>query len=447
VVLALPAANGDTAPDWAWSLTVADSLTYGPVPGGQSDLLLPVAPEQLLLVDRDGVLLGDPLALVKPDAEPAGRLTGQPINLPTAAGSGWAVPTEEGWFRVTAGRSGFEANPTFHPYTTAVPDSQEVQALRVPQADADLVLICAGAHVDAYTVGADMAGPVPWLGAPGEELVAEPATADLDGNGRNDVIMVTPERIHASQASGEAITGFPVRLGDLFPLADSTRVAGPVVVADTDGDRANEVYFTTDGGHLIGLESDGQLIPRTPFRWGDRAAAGLAVGDWDATSAGRVVWLLSGGGYTGPPLDRQYRNGRTISYALPGTRPDAGGTSEWRSAGGGFARSGPVGEVTDLGSASPLAAVAERPLVYPNPLRDDRLTVRFFSAGGAPAEFVLYNLEGEQVAEQSVETVAGQINEHVITLPGLASGLYVCRLIHDASGSRETTTFTLAVEH
>jgi hypothetical protein len=443
----LAAAAGTTAPDWAWTTAVADTLAWGPTPGGSDWLLLPVAPDELRLIDRDGGLVGDPLALQEGGATPA-RLAGAPRAAPSATGPGWVVPTERGWFRVTADRSGLEPDPGFFAYPTVPSPEATVRTARLPAPEGDVLLVFTGEG----TVGSwrltdeGVQGPFAWPAIPDEELVAEPAVADVDGNGRDDVVLLTASRVHAAQADGAPLSGFPVRLLELFPLPDSTRVAGPVVICDVDGDRANEIHFATNGGHLVGLGADGRLLARTPFLWGDRGASGMAVGSWTTDSGQRLLWLVSEGGYRGPPLDRQLYGGRIAAYTLASGPAAEGGTSEWLAAQGSFARGGPVGEATALGAAAPLAAFADNPLVYPNPLRGGTLTVRFYSSGGAAAEFALYNLEGEQILTENLPTVAGQINEYPVSLPTLASGLYLCRLVHDASGSRETTIITLAVE-
>jgi hypothetical protein len=448
-VVAIPASAPDSAfPGFRWNVDVADTLSYGPVPGGGTELLLAVRPDQLLLLDEDGGVVGDPLALVRPGDQPAQRFAGAPSAAPVAGGdSRWVVPVEDGWFLVTADAEGLDPAPDFYPYPQALPDSVGVKTARLRGEEADaLVLFTSAGAADVWQLGPQTAsGPTPWPGAPDEALVAEPAVADLDGNGRDDVVLLTAERILACQAGGEPLTGFPLELLSLFPLADSTRVVGPVVVLDTDADPANEIYFGTSIGHLVGLEANGELVDRTPFRWGDGAAAGMAAGDWTDPAGRRILWLLNGGGYTGPPLDRHYQNGRLVGYALPGGRSEAG-TSEWLAAAGGFARTGATGEARDLGAEAPLAQLAGDPILYPNPLRGDDVVLRFYSAGGAPAEVAVYNLEGEEVVTEQVPTVAGQMNEHTLTLPGLASGLYVCRVVHDAGGGSETSIITLAVE-
>jgi RimJ/RimL family protein N-acetyltransferase len=48
--------------------------------------------------------------------------------------------------------------------------------------------------------------------------------------------------------------------------------------------------------------------------------------------------------------------------------------------------------------------------MYPNPLRQDDLTVRFYSAGSGEAMFAVHNLEGEIVLKERITVASGTIN-------------------------------------
>ena len=52
-------------------------------------------------------------------------------------------------------------------------------------------------------------------------LVSAPAVADVDADGRQDLVLATAERIFALANNGVTLTGFPRRLYDLFPLPDT----------------------------------------------------------------------------------------------------------------------------------------------------------------------------------------------------------------------------------
>ncbi len=275
-------------------------------------------------------------------------------------------------------------------------------------------------------------------------LVCEPAVADLDADGRSDIILATAERIFAFHTDGIAVRGFPSRLFELFPLPDSTRIVGPLIVADGTGDGINEIFYNTTAGHLVGLSSTGTLLNSMPFRWGDEGNPGLAYGN-DAAS-NLQLWMISSGGYATEPFGRNHVNGRVVTYGLAAESADDLLTSRWLGPLGGSTRSGSVGLPRDFGDRSPLAAEMDRVIMYPNPVHESDVTVRFYAYEQGQARFVLYNLQGEEVKRAEFATVADAINENRLDISGLASGLYLGRLVFPGASGSETKTMTLAVE-
>lgn len=275
-------------------------------------------------------------------------------------------------------------------------------------------------------------------------LVCEPAVADLDADGRDDLILATDQRVFAYSGNGVPLRGFPSRLYELFPLPDSTRIAGPLIVADATGDGVNEIFYNTTGGHLIGLAATGKLLDYLPFRWGDEGTGGLAMGA-DA-EGNNLLWLVSPGSYATEPFGRNHVNGRIAAYGLALAAADDGLTSSWRGPMGGSTRSGSVGEARNLDTLSPLAEEKQKVIMYPNPVNEDHVTIRFFAHAEGKARFILYNLQGEEVKRSEFETTTGVINENRMDVSGLVSGLYLGRLVYPGSDGTETKTMTLAVE-
>ena len=382
----------------------------------------------------DGAILGQPLDLG------AAEVRGEPVSMD--AGRTLALPGDDHWWEITR-----DAEQRLQRTDHAYPRTAEgaVRAVVLDEPDAQLLVFFDDlGSLDAWRGAAGNWSPA---ASPltGEVPVSDPAAADLDGDGRNDLVLVTAERIHAVSASGARLAGWPVTLRELFPLADTTGFSGPVVVADGTGDGVNEVYVPTDGGHLLALDARGDLLPGFPLRWGDRAAAGLAVGPGIDAASPRVLWLLSSGGYAGPPRERNLVNGRVAGLQLAAPAP-GDRTSEWLGAAGGPDRAGTAGTARDLGGIAPAAAQVDRAVLYPNPLGDSPLTVRFFSADDHPARFWVHNLEGEVVLETNLSALAGEVNERTVDLSQLASGLYVCRLQYSTTAGRVMRTMTLAVE-
>jgi hypothetical protein len=87
-----------------------------------------------------------------------------------------------------------------------------------------------------------------------------------------------------------------------------------------------------------------------------------------------------------------------------------------------------------------------QPIVYyPNPLTEENLTVRFYSETDRPAQLVIYNVEGEVVSRHTIQTSARQVNEELISLPQLASGVYICQLERETDRGVERSVSSLAV--
>jgi M6 family metalloprotease-like protein len=428
----------------SWSIQVGERLSGGPVPldwqGDSGRILVPAHPDSLVLVDDSGMVLGQPLKIT---TQETGLRIAAPIQ--ETGGTGMVpVISLGGWHLVRQDATGLVSAPEFYPFFRAAAEIPDWTAVVATEGAFQLHVFDSEGELGSWRIQPD--GSVtdldPGLGVD-EPLVAMPAIADVDGDGRDDLVLATEERIFALRPDGVSLRGFPVRFYDLFPLPDSTRVSGPVVVADGTGDGVNEIYFNTDGGHLIGLDATGRLLPLMPLRWADRRTGGMAVGGPDDD---RLLWLVSPGGYTGPPLGRQFVNGRVIGFGLANALGEGSRTSEWLGPVGGSHRRGSEGTAKNLGPAAPAAAEVDKVVLYPNPVVGDGVTVRFFSVGSRAARLSIYNLEGEEVAKADIPVTAGTVNEFRLPLPGIASGLYLVRLEFDASNGVEMRTLTLAVE-
>jgi M6 family metalloprotease-like protein len=421
-----------------WQMALADSLVCGAVPlrAGPATRLACAAPDRVYLATSAGAAVGTPWVPGEP-LDPQAEVTGVwPIA--TDVYDRLCVTTRVGWYVVGTDGDGWTTTG-FNPYPR--PAVGAITAAVVP-----VSAIVATVHVfdDLGAVGAwrlddELVEAADHVAAVDGPLVCAPAVADVDGDGLNDLVAATATRVCALKADGIPLRGWPRRLYDLFPLADTTRIAGPLVVADATGDGHNEIFFNTDGGHLMGLGPDGTLLEQLPLRWGDRRQAGFAVGDG---TAGRLLWLVSGGGYTSPPMDRTWVNGRVAAWQIDRVL----GTSEWLGPGGSIARSGPAGTAVDLGSGTTAALDRAEVALFPNPASGEVVNARFWSDAAGPARLAVYDLQGELVREGTFAGAGGQMNQVRLELPGISSGMYVVVLDFMGSGGRRTRTMTLAVE-
>jgi len=428
-------------------VSVGASLAYAPVPGGSSTLLTCVQPDTLLLLNTpDGSQQGEPLVLADSAGGPFGGFKAPPLPLrPGNEQMGWAVFGAQGWFYVTSSSAGLE-NTTFTPYIAVTADSS-LWRVALPEGDTVSLLVFDTTGMlgswRLHTTGQIDSNV--WQGVLPSGPVTDPAVADLDGDGRHDVILLTATHVRAYQSEGAPLTGFPVALAELFPLPDSTRIAGPVVVGDATGDGVNELFFVTNHGHLFGLDARGRLLAKTPYLWGQQPLAGLAIAPGLSPDE-RLLWLVESGGHKSAPLERRFTNGRIVGYRLLGSGTASQATSEWLGPEGGSWRLGPVGSVSRLTVSAPWQQDVERVVLYPNPLHGQDLTVRFRPEGDNAARFVIFNLEGEIVRQETISVTGGQMKEHIVPLPDLVSGMYVCQLEWENNSGLTRKTMTLAVE-
>lgn len=430
-----------------WAVDVADSLVAGPLrlPSTLGTRLVVMAsPDGLHLYDLEGAPVGTGLNLAGATGWSGAAWRGTPRLEASVEVSFLFVFLDQGWVLMDLTSGSAEI-------------VEETAFARAIEGDLQTALIKSDhsyrvwAYDDIGLVGAwlvDWPGLVVDMDAPelSQPLVCEPAVADVDGDGNDDLILLTADRILGYQASGAPLRGFPVRFVDLFPLDAETQITGPTVVVDATGDGVNEIFFNTDGGHLIGLDATGRLISETPFLWGDTAGAGFAVGETYPVTRKRLLFMLAEGGYTGAPLDRQYYNGRVAGYELTGTAENRLATSTWLGTSGGSDRSGSQGQARLLGPVAPSFDDMREAFVYPNPVHDDVVTVRFFSNQAGQARFELYTLEGEQVTSETFAVQGGMVHEHRFDCSMARSGIYLCRLVHPGPSGTEIRTMTLAVE-
>jgi subtilisin family serine protease len=143
---------------------------------------------------------------------------------------------------------------------------------------------------------------------------ATPALADVDGDGRTDVVWGGNDgQVYAWRAGGGRLGGFPRRIG-----GDGDRVR--VALADLDGEPGDEIVATTSGAGVYVLRADGSsldgwprwmtvdLLPPVVTRLGDdprpcivvAGAAAVAVHDADGTT--RWTRPLPGRGIGAPAV-------------------------------------------------------------------------------------------------------------------------------------------------
>ncbi|NNE42667.1 MAG: T9SS type A sorting domain-containing protein, partial [Gemmatimonadetes bacterium] len=263
-----------------------------------------------------------------------------------------------------------------------------------------------------------------------------PAFGDLDGDGLLEIALTSGGRdVHAINYNGTSMPGWPVKpeIGD-FP-GFGTPVPGPAI-ADVDGDGRQDVVVGLVDFTVRALAPDGKLVDGFPFVTGNtlRSTPCVVDANGDGTldlfvqstdghvyarrlagtaSATNPQWPMFGGG---PSLHSSY---------------DASRTPVAISAGTGILR-GPV-------------QVYPNPVMPRHEEFTVRYTLGSASAGATEVRVRMYNLAGEQVREMEGSAFPNTQNEIRVPTGDLAPGVYFCSLRARSGAEVETQMDKFAV--
>ncbi len=258
--------------------------------------------------------------------------------------------------------------------------------------------------------------------------------------------LIAGARLARVGQGGDWLAGWP-RHGQ--PELDAGRAAPLVARLQGAPDGSDHYLFAAADGRLLACDSRGDDIAGWPVQ-GPAACAATPVlgvlggsGGADLAAVGafaRVVGNADGGASLLT---------ETVSTLMV-WHDVAAATSVWPAWGGSAWRSG----AWDAGNFVGVPAVADGSGVvagshfcYPNPLTAETLHVRAQLRSAGRARVTIHDLAGEQVVVSDWRPVpAVEPFSLDVALPGLASGMYLCRLVVEgADGSSDVSVVSFAV--
>jgi hypothetical protein len=259
----------------------------------------------------------------------------------------------------------------------------------------------------------------------GESFPTPPALADLDGDGKKEIIVLSNKgRLFAFNVGGALVDGFPVAFGMQPPSPRSG-----LLVGDVTGDGKPDILRIDLVGDLWMYQPGVTRSPENVIRFSD---ASMWVPALFRTESGGVGIVGTDGfgklhafSFASPFVSSRiqwpmYRhNGAQTSTTLQGTPDPKPLSSEFLS--------------------------RERTYNWPNPVYGSFTNIRFYTTEDASINVKVFDLAGEQVAELRGQSRGGIDGEVVWDVSGVHSGVYLARIEAMGAVRSEAAIIKIAV--
>jgi M6 family metalloprotease-like protein len=254
-----------------------------------------------------------------------------------------------------------------------------------------------------------------------------PVLADVDGDGTLETALRDDEYLYLFSGFGTPARGWPKRLDEASAARDRSAPLAPPVIADIDGDGKREIVFRVSGDlrafDFSGREIDGWPLPGEGVAGG---AVAILKGEDEnlflVDCASTVSYVHgSGGAESGDAVVSLRRYDLGVAYqnnqAWPFYRHDAQGT----------------GRQLLSSKSSPRERVDPATfIVYPNPATGSSFTARVLVSAPARVKVTIFNIEGEKVVERARDHnwFAGSAVpfEESFSTVAFSGGVYICRI-------------------
>ncbi len=251
-------------------------------------------------------------------------------------------------------------------------------------------------------------------------LNSSPVLADINANGKQEIIFVGNNKLYVINSGGVLLDNFPVDF--------NKEISSGVSVADVNNDNVYDLLFVTSNGDLYAYGMNGKVVDGFPVSVGPNTISTPALADLNDTLG---IFVISGDGYlygfrTGTPYNESrilWKNYLKDKY---------------------LSNNNPVGGNNPVVYSEKLPA--DRVYNWPNPVYDQSTFIRYYLNGNASSVIVkVLDLSGELVTTLPGTVNSGSDNEVKWNVSDVQSGIYYGVIEAVIDGSKETKIIKIAV--
>ena len=241
----------------------------------------------------------------------------------------------------------------------------------------------------------------------GTPVTRSPVMADIDGDGRRDVVVFAGSKIYAVNEVGSSLDYFPYNVPSQLPFLS------PPVVADVDGDGLVDIVGVTGEGLVVAVNRRGAMAAGFPLLAGP--------GNQSAAVYTRSDSIILAVGSSDDGSVSAWVTGRTQGAPDPSLYP-------WPQYQHDPAHRGLDRSTLQIRPLSSDFFPKDRAYNWPNPVYAGKTRLRYFVRDNATVNIKVFDIAGDLVTSFPGPGIGGMDNEIEWDVSGIESGVYLARI-------------------
>lgn len=252
------------------------------------------------------------------------------------------------------------------------------------------------------------------------EVYSSPTLADLDSDGKQEIIFSSGGKVYAVNSGGILIDNFPAKV--------NAEVRSGIAVADINADGKYDVVFVSMEGDLFAYGTDGKVLSGFPVKAGPSTYSTPAFANLNDTLG---IVISSGDGYLyGFRTSYLYSNAKVLWKNYLQDRFHS--NNNYITGSNTVAYSGKLPK--------------DRAYNWPNPVYDKQTFIRYYLNGNASSVNIkIVDLSGDPVTTLTGTVIPKADNEVKWDVSDVQSGIYYALIQAEMDGATEEQIIKIAV--